>query len=113
MATQKPTVRFDKNKSMQDNVYAMREAGLTNGQIEELTGLPNGRAVRKIYKEACEARGEQFKDARKRSTTKPAPKPAAKKSTAKKSTAKKATTKKPASKTASRKPAAKKAEVDA
>lgn len=50
---------YDHGKTLQENVYEMRNAGMKNSRIEEQCGLSGGSAVRKHYEAECAERGEQ------------------------------------------------------
>lgn len=51
--------KFDSTKSINDNVFAMRNAGLPWSRIEAMCGLAPYGPAQKAYKEACEAKGEE------------------------------------------------------
>lgn len=49
---------YDHAKSIEDNVYVMRNAGLKWGRIEEQCGLAPFGPAQRAYEQACEERGE-------------------------------------------------------
>ena len=66
--------KYDPKRSAEDNVYAMRNAGLTWPRVEALCGLDyrTGTDARRFYRKACEERGEQPKDFRRKENRAPA-----------------------------------------